>query len=72
MFSDAEAWQQTRLIAYTLYCANTDKKNKQAITEFLPLLTDVRGAKKQVEKIAPEDMEALRDRSKRILQMVKK
>jgi hypothetical protein len=33
-------WQRTRLIAYVIYCTNTETKGRKEITEFLPLSTD--------------------------------
>ena len=33
-------WQRTRLIAYVIYCTNTETKGRKDITEFLPLSTD--------------------------------
>ena len=33
-------WQRTRLIAYIMYCTNTESGKRKEIHEFMPLTTD--------------------------------
>jgi hypothetical protein len=33
-------WQRTRMIAYIIYCTNTESGKRKEIGEFLPLSTD--------------------------------
>jgi len=43
-----EDWERARLQAYMIYCANTESRGRQTITEWLPLKGDKPAKKKQL------------------------
>lgn len=53
---ESKEWQRTRVLGYTIYCANSDSKDRASIYEWMPLDTDPspkereRAEKRAIEK----------------------
>jgi len=72
LMQDAKAWEHTRLINYTLYCANTTDKKKPTLQEYFPLLTDNFKDNKPAILLSEKERLELQDKAMQRMQMLQK
>lgn len=72
LMEDAKAWEHTRLINYTLYCANTTDKKKPSLQDYFPLLTDKFTANQEVQPLPIDARLKMQDEAKKRIQMFNK